>query len=59
MAHSDWTQWNQLNQLSTLIYSKDMYHLLSPSLVSSLVLVVDPGEVGDDDGHRQGDDEDS
>ena len=36
-----------------------MYHLLSPSLVSSLVLVVDPGEVGDNHGHRQGDDEDS
>lgn len=34
-------------------------HLLCPALVRSLVLVVDPAEVGDDHGHRQGDDQDA
>lgn len=30
-------------------------HLLCPALVGALVLVVDAAEVGDDDGHGQGD----
>ena len=30
-------------------------HLLGLSLVGALVLMVDPGEVGHDDGDRQGD----